>query len=324
MSDQPTPERISELIPNTFPFPNFLIDKGIWRLLDGEEQNLITIVIRKTYGWWKRSDCISNKQLCELSGLSSATVTAKMMGMVGMGLIIKVADNDPHKNHGIEWALQTDDTKIGWGELMRRESALQKSYDARLEKARAARGGSVAQGGVVPQGEGGLMPQGDRPLMTQGTQNHLSIPNTKAKEHTPQKARRTAPPADAGQPFTYKWPHELMEIALTFEHLWDPPRQPMDKSEYVLWMNGGTRNGARGFRHYVKQGITPAELKQAFAQMRREKLTIKNPNSLWAYAYDIHDRNHRQAGAQDEIQNTQAQRRAEVERNRGKQLMEEE
>lgn len=118
--------------------------------------------------------------------------------------------------------------------------------------------------------------------------------------------------------YSYKWPHDLVEIAEAYENLFAPPRHPANKSEYVFWMNGNKKL-ARGFKHFVEYGVTVAELQEAYRLMRKEKLVVKSPTSLYAYATSVHDRNYKtQTTADtDKLKKKQAERRAEVERLKG-------
>lgn len=141
---------------------------------------------------------------------------------------------------------------------------------------------------------------------------------TKVRQSGEEKSLRQKTPrppaAQSDQPFTYHWPKAIKDHGLCFESILK--RGPASQSEYVFWMNGSKKNGSMGLTHYVKHGITTAEMLQAAVQMDREKLTIKSPASLWAFAWEIHRKGTSRAGTkdQDALRKTQAARAAEIDR----------
>jgi len=176
---KPTPQDIARLIPNTFPFPNWLIDgedgngDGIWSLLTGEEQNLLTIVIRKTYGWWKMKDRLAVSQLVSYSGLSDGTVRKYMNRLVVFRLVIEYSEsiNDPR---GREYGLQTDEQNVDYDALVHRSTTRDELNKRRMAKRREKITPPVAQGEyenpkkqvTLPVSQGATLP------VAQDTQNH--------------------------------------------------------------------------------------------------------------------------------------------------------
>jgi hypothetical protein len=61
------------LIPNTTQIPNVVLD-DLMPQLSGSELKVLLAIVRKTYGWQKRSDKISFTTLRQLTGLSRDAV----------------------------------------------------------------------------------------------------------------------------------------------------------------------------------------------------------------------------------------------------------
>lgn len=182
-------EEQGKIIPNTHQTPNALVDEYM-RYLDGDEVKCYLAVTRKTLGWMKRSDRISTSQLEIVTGLSGKRIAACMTSLVSYGLVMRVAENDPRKNHGVEWALQMDDTKINVAAMTQRADLQQKQNEERAAKARAkkvAGGMVVAQPYVVAQPGGGVV--------AQPTQKPLSKGLTTATTADAQKKEVSAEPA---------------------------------------------------------------------------------------------------------------------------------
>jgi len=76
-------------IPNSTQLPNIIIDYWMPRLTDGEFKVLIAIA-RKTYGWRKKSDTISLRQIEEMTGLSRKGITKMLDSLIAKTLIIKI------------------------------------------------------------------------------------------------------------------------------------------------------------------------------------------------------------------------------------------
>lgn len=151
----------SRIIPNSFQMPNLLVD-DLQCLLTGNEFKLVTIICRKTFGWHKRSDRISKSQLIELSGLGDATVDECMIALVKYGIVVRVSENV--NNAGVEWAIQSDDSKIDFDGLQQRDSERREKNIKKTAAIRSKRskGGDVEhthhvehEGGGDVQHEGG-------------------------------------------------------------------------------------------------------------------------------------------------------------------------
>lgn len=178
---KPSKQDISRIVPNTFPFPNFYIDEfedckfGIWSLLKPVEQSCLVIIARKTYGWWKQSDRIALSQLSGLTGLSIPTCRSAMSRLVAFGLVEKLSDSSDGSNYGNEWALQVNDQKVKYDELLKRRDAKKRLDDSRMSKRR----GSTP---VVSQDTPPPVRQDTPPVVSQDTQNQLLKPtiNTSA------------------------------------------------------------------------------------------------------------------------------------------------
>ena len=56
-----------ELYPNTTQYPNWLIDKAM-HLLTGNEWQVLTYIVRRTYGFRKDADSISISQIAHGNG----------------------------------------------------------------------------------------------------------------------------------------------------------------------------------------------------------------------------------------------------------------
>ena len=75
-------------LPNYTQFPNIIIDDMMWQL-SGAQIKIILAIARKTFGWHKQTDRISNSQLTGLTGLSEAGLIKAMKGLLKMQLIIR-------------------------------------------------------------------------------------------------------------------------------------------------------------------------------------------------------------------------------------------
>lgn len=151
MTDAPAQ---SKILPNSFQTPNYFVDE-LMRLLTGNEQKCLSVVCRKTFGWQKRSDRISKSQIVDLAGLSDAAVDECMAALVRYGVVVRVRENV--NNLGVEWAPQTDDSRIDLDGLNVRLTERRGINAQRAAKARAkkSKGGDVGQPQVVAQPQGG-------------------------------------------------------------------------------------------------------------------------------------------------------------------------
>jgi len=138
-------EIMSKIIPNTFQTPNILTDEFM-SLLHGDEIKCYLAVTRKTLGWLKREDRISKSQLAKMTGLSEPRITDCMKNLVEFGLVVRKSENNA-ENHGIEWALELDDTKINRGKMQDRAYQIDQKNAQRTAKMRAG-GGMSHNGGV--------------------------------------------------------------------------------------------------------------------------------------------------------------------------------
>lgn len=151
--------------------------------------------------------------------------------------------------------------------------------------------------------------------------NNESTNKESTKKDSASKSTTRAPRSQSDEIFDYKWPAGIADYGATFEllpQLLDPdaqPWKPISKGEYVLWMNGAGNGRAKGFVHFRKAGISIVEMQQAYVDMRRQKLTVKNPNSLYTFAFEIHRKNQANGhhGDADALKKKQAERRAEFE-----------
>ena len=51
--------------------------------LSGEQRQCLDFIIRKTYGFNKKEDCISNSQFCNATGISKAHVCRALNALIG-------------------------------------------------------------------------------------------------------------------------------------------------------------------------------------------------------------------------------------------------
>jgi len=267
----------SDLLPNTYPVPNWIIDRGIWSLLVDKERNCYQIVVRKTLGWWKRSDRISKSQLVDLSGLSSKAVTDAMRDLVGFGLVLRLDENND-QNEGIEWGYQPDHRLVDVEALLAR---YEKKSKVNRERARKM----IEYGGVMS----------DSPPMSDIAGGDMSDIVDKTKETSGDDSKESS---EAGKPKPKPKPKpKKVEVPEQWVPIYNALvaglRNPTDQNELRFWLFGSSaaRGGAKGVKHYYQVGITPDEIERAFAYCKRERIILKNPNSLFAFADTIHRRN---------------------------------
>jgi hypothetical protein len=79
----------SELIPNSFQVPNFLVDKLLCHL-SGPQAEVLMLLCRKTFGWNKREDVISFGQFRKEAGVSRSAVVEALNDFVASGLVRKI------------------------------------------------------------------------------------------------------------------------------------------------------------------------------------------------------------------------------------------
>ena len=129
------PEK-SKILPNSFQTPNILVDEFM-RYLSGNEVKAYLVIDRKTLGWQKQRDNISLSQIVELTGMGRGTAIDTMRTLCGYGLIVKISENDPKRNHGSEYSLQTDDRFIDTQGLIDRDDGYREKDALKMENARA-------------------------------------------------------------------------------------------------------------------------------------------------------------------------------------------
>lgn len=78
----------SELIPNSFQVPNFLVDKLLCHL-SGPQAKVLMVLCRKTFGWNKREDVISFGQFRKEAGVSRSAAVEALNDFVTSGLVRK-------------------------------------------------------------------------------------------------------------------------------------------------------------------------------------------------------------------------------------------
>lgn len=185
MSSEPNPAP-SKIIPNTFQTPNLLAadDGSLMSYLTGNEVKCYLVIVRKIFGWNKKTDRISKSQIMSITGLGEATVESCMESLVHFGLVLRVAENNPNKNYGVEWELQLQDTQIRWDALADRLANKAVKSKKQTEIARSVRssvGGDVQQPQHVQHAPGGDVGY--------TKQKPLSITNNKEEESAPQKSK---------------------------------------------------------------------------------------------------------------------------------------
>lgn len=79
--------------PNTTPTPNVIFD-NVMADLPGDKFKVVLAVIRKTYGWHKFTDKISNSQIEKLTGLSKRTVQRYTAELAAAGILGKNLSSD--------------------------------------------------------------------------------------------------------------------------------------------------------------------------------------------------------------------------------------
>lgn len=186
-------DMMSKLLPNTSPFPNVIMDEQeqlgccIWSLLEAPEHALLPIVYRKTFGWWKPSDKISQSQLVKASGLALATVRKYMRNLERIGLVVYIPSRN--QNDGMEWAPQTDDEKIDFAYLRQRADAKQAADTQRTQKAQQAaqdlREGTRNKKGLLSHSSPTVAQQG------RATVAHNPAPTVAQQPQKQEKTRKT-------------------------------------------------------------------------------------------------------------------------------------
>ena len=68
---------------------NEIMDALIAYRIPGEQMQCALLVLRKTYGYGKKSDMIANSQFCEATGLKKPNVCRAINGLVDKNIVIK-------------------------------------------------------------------------------------------------------------------------------------------------------------------------------------------------------------------------------------------
>lgn len=94
-------------IPNTASIPNIFFDHWMAKLTPAEFKLLMAIA-RKTYGWNKKKDRISLRQLTELTGLNKSSVVRSTEDLVNMGLVLKFKTKGDYGDLPNEYEINVD------------------------------------------------------------------------------------------------------------------------------------------------------------------------------------------------------------------------
>lgn len=71
---------------------NEIMDAFAKHRIPGEQRQILDVILRKTYGFNKKEDSISNSQFVELTGLKKGNVTRAIKTLIEKGVVIK-SDN---------------------------------------------------------------------------------------------------------------------------------------------------------------------------------------------------------------------------------------
>ena len=308
----------SELLPNTFPCPNWVIDMGIWAMLGDKERACYTVFLRKTIGWWKHTDRISMSQLEEFTGLAQGTVRQAMKNLEELRLVILVSENDPRLNYGKEWGYQPDHKLVDVQALVDRTAKNKNANMQRTAAATQARLDALSSD-VAPnvgRKDGTNVTRQGGTNVGRYPQNHLSIPSIKTKELKADKppAKPTTPTKKASdKPWTWSDKNEQYKpLADAFIKC---TRPPLNSAEMVFWLFGNPRSNVKGLKQYYDVGISPAELVQAYDRhVKKDKLSCKGPGSIFYKADEIHQANGGGRVTEYNIDEIRANARAEREK----------
>jgi phage replication O-like protein O len=255
----------SKILPNSFQTPNFFVDECM-ALLTGNEFKCLSFLARKTFGWQKRSDRISKSQIIAATGLANETVDKTMNTLVGFGLVLRMAENNP-QNTGTEWALQTDDSQVRFDLLLDRQEKAVEAQRQKTEKGRQKlaekRGGlsnnppsegvsveqKPAEGEIVEQLGGRIVGQSGGGSVGQSPQKPI-----KAKENMGASAPASPAENQSEKPDELadenpletriaSFPTEYQETVRLMLDLFGvrPPEKPepdQKGGEYALWLKG--------------------------------------------------------------------------------------
>lgn len=137
---------MSNFIPNSFQTPNAYVDQFMY-LLSGPEYKVLCYLVRRIFGFQKRQDRVSIRQigrgtqnrdgefLDHGTGLSNASVVSALQNLIIFRLVRKVAENN-WANEGAMYELQLDSAKVDCEGLIQREDLTLNSERQRTEAAR--------------------------------------------------------------------------------------------------------------------------------------------------------------------------------------------
>ncbi|MFO7861006.1 MAG: replication protein [Desulfosalsimonas sp.] len=92
----------SRITDNYAKIPNGLLDRLTHLRIPGEQMQVLMVIIRKTYGWEKRSDWIALNQFAESTGISKRNVLRAIQALEERKIVIVVKnDNKKHPSYRI-------------------------------------------------------------------------------------------------------------------------------------------------------------------------------------------------------------------------------
>ena len=81
---------------------NDIMDALVRFRIPGEERQVLDCIIRKTYGWGKKTDRISLSQFCEATGMKKPNVVRSIHSLLSKMIIVVIkSDNDSSHVYGI-------------------------------------------------------------------------------------------------------------------------------------------------------------------------------------------------------------------------------
>jgi hypothetical protein len=143
-------EMNKDFVPNSYQTPNAYTDSCM-AFLTSDEWKVLSFFCRRIFGFNKRQDRVSVSQITDGivskegerleygTGLSAPTVRKCLAGLESYGILVKVEENDPHKNKGPLYELQLDGDLIDLAGLMARDCEDAAANQAKMATARAAR-----------------------------------------------------------------------------------------------------------------------------------------------------------------------------------------
>ena len=107
--------------------------------LTGDEFKVLTVVLRKTFGWQKASAPIAESEVARITGLSRVTAGKVCKRLIDFGLIVLLAKNNPKTNLGNVYKPQMDSDKVDAFKLLMRHYESAQTGEAKMGKARSKR-----------------------------------------------------------------------------------------------------------------------------------------------------------------------------------------